>query len=795
MSSVNKAYNYTDKPIQLIKSNNDFIEITSEGYKFLSSIKNQKLSILSVNGPSKTGKTSLSNNLISKTDKNGFDSNKSTEGIWIWGNPINLKENNKLLILDSQGNDNKILLISLLISTHFIYNTNGDISNEVLSKLITDLDAVEKISLSFNYGNDLSNYLPKLIVTNDKLSKNEIQSKIENDQNNKKLFNLYKNIISLESKNCNNLINEIKTENLFKVINNKYIDGLELFGLLQNYIDFLNVNNKPDISIAFENILLFEAKNISDSTFEKYKDELYKKIECPNSIINIYKNYLEIQNKYIEEFCANINKNISPNNISEYIISLNNNMEKEINSIINNNYNFYQNYFLSQFTEFKKNCEKSDNFNNINDLTKFCTEYVGILENSFKTFFNVFEKSENSNKFFVDILMKIYQEFFCNKLIKIRESINKLFEEYKSKTDNEINSLKLNVDKYTNELTNNKKLNEEKDNEKNKINKNFLELESKFNKFNREYQIKIKESENNINVETQRYKKMESYYLDQLKEKDQMINTLQSKNEKLIEDSQANNKENIIKINELNRENNILLSEIERFKDMKLKGGDDKNFNANLQSIFKNLQTNFVQLKESIDNINKEEENVKKNKYLESAKQEIDNKLNTCVNDIKNFCDIQIKNVSDNYEKLIKKIKNDCEELTFELSKKNFAIEEQKQLAETYEKKYNESNNNMNKLNDIVKSKEKLIETQKDGFQTYQNQINDYKKIKEDLEMNLAKNIYNFKMKEEEFDFMFMVIEGIVSKKKDKFEQNVTKLSPDVQRDLRALIKNYKYFK
>ncbi len=50
-------------------------------------------------------------------------------------------------------------------------------------------------------------------------------------------------------------------------------------------------------------------------------------------------------------------------------------------------------------------------------------------------------------------------------------------------------------------------------------------------------------------------------------------------------------------------------------------------------------------------------------------------------------------------------------------------------------------------------------------------------------------------MKEDEFESLFMVIEGIVSKKKDKYEHSLSKLSPDVKDSLQSLVKKYKFFK
>jgi hypothetical protein len=44
----------------------------------------------------------------------------------------------------------------------------------------------------------------------------------------------------------------------------------------------------------------------------------------------------------------------------------------------------------------------------------------------------------------------------------------------------------------------------------------------------------------------------------------------------------------------------------------------------------------------------------------------------------------------------------------------------------------------------------------------YEEKISEYKKSKEDLEINLSQNIVNFKMKEDELDTLLMVIEGIL---------------------------------
>jgi hypothetical protein len=290
---------------------------------------------------------------------------------------------------------------------------------------------------------------------------------------------------------------------------------------------------------------------------------------------------------------------------------------------------------------------------------------------------------------------------------------------------------------------------------------------------------------------------METYYNAQIKEKDEKILNLESKIEKLNQDILGSNKESIMKANELNRENIKLQNQLEQ---LRKDGHDGTNIsnneeNLSLQTLFKNIQNTFMEFKESIDKLDKENENVFKTKHLENSTKQIEGKININVNDIKNFFEVQIKAMTENYEKEIKKIKDEYDELNFELSKKKVDINEQTKLKEVCETKLKESVKQIGELNEISKSKDSLISTQNEALRMYEDKINDYKKMKEDLELSLAKNIYNFKMKEDEFDSLLMVIEGIVSRKKEKYEHNLNKLSPEIQTTLQSLVKQYKFFK
>jgi len=778
----------SEKQIELITKKNNSIEITEEALNFLLSLKTEKILILSVIGSSNEV---LSNKIISK-NKDGF--NLKEENIYLWNKPLNLNNENKLLIIAYNGNKNSnLFLLNLLISSFCLYNTPEDLNDENINSLVSDLNIKELIN-SKN-----KEYTPNIFFVNEKLNEDEIKTKIEVNSEFKKnnLNSIYNTINYLQFSNSENLIKVINKEisSLKNTFIKKSLEGESLFGLIQNIINSINHEEKIDIDLSYENIFLNKARKEYNKTFEEYKLDLYKKVEYPITFQNLYKINSDLLNIYISSFCHKINLYLTPSQMIEYTNEFNISSEKEINYILNKNNDYYETYYLTQFSEFEKNLEYNFDFtNNKLSLNDFIKDYCGKFDTCLLKFFNSFLNSENnSNKVFANILIKMYQEYFVKKLILISEKIDEKNSLKNNELNEQINELKNKLEKTKEEIDNTKLILESKNKEKSDINKNYFELETKFDKFNRDYKLKLKENENTLTIETQKYSKMENYYLSQLKEKEKLINSLENKIEKINKEMQTLTKENTIKINELNRENNRLLNEIERIKEIKNKSGDygistggDKNINVG--SILKTVNKSFLDFKESVENLKNENDSIQKNKYLELTKEEIETKLNNVLNDVKNFCSLQIKTVSDNYEKLIKKAKSDFEELNFESSKKDFALNEQILLKETYEKKYNESNKSIESYKSMTQDKENLINTQKESFKVYENRIND-------LEIKLAENIYNLRMKEDEFDSLIMILQYIFEKKRDKFEQNLNKISPDSQQFLQGLVKKYKIFK
>ena len=801
------SYEFKEEPVQLLKIEDGMIEPTEDAINFLTALTNEKISILSINGPLSSGKSQLANTIINKSS-GGFKTGEKTEGVWMWGSPITLENGNKLLVLDFQGLNkedpenisHKLFILSVLLSTCLVYNTNGEINDSLINDFVYYTDLSNKINLYADKNDKLNNidnlkeYFPELIFVNNNLDKDTIKDTLEKNPLCEKVFKLFENRTYLNTQNIQELSDKIKKGIKHKVLDNNIIDGDSFFGLLQNYTDFLNDGETPTIHSALENVLLSKAKKKAERVLEEFRITFNKKITYPMSITTIYKIFFELQQKAVSDFCNNVDKIISPVQTGEYILKIYQDMEKELETILENNKDHYDEWFTMEYKNIEGELSKI-NLESIDKTKLFILSYTSTFKSCLDKFLSIPNSEFCEN--LINILSKIFQDFVVNKLNDIGEKINDIYEKNSNEFTSNINNLNDDIKKLTEQIDNNKKLLDDKNKEKSEVNKNYLELETKLDKLTRELKTKEKEFENNLNIEKQNYQKMESFNNTQIKEKEQIITNLEAKIEKLNQDILGSNKESLLKTNELNRENIKLKGEIERLKKQGGKGNSDvyNEQNANLQTLFKNIQGTFMGFKESVDKLDKENENIFKTKYLENSTKEVEDKLKNCVSDIKDFCDKQVKIMNENYEKEIKKVKDKYDELSFELDKQKSEIKSQTEQKEVCENKLKETDKQMNELNELSKSKDSLINTQNDNIKMYQDKINDYKKMKEDLELSLATNIYNFKMKEDEFDSLFMVIEAIVSKKKDKYEHSLSKLSADVKDSLQSLIKKYKFFK
>ena len=830
--SLKDLKEFQEEPLQIITVNEDgILEITIEGINFFNKLNNEKLSILSINGIPESGKSFLGNSLIGKMK--GFKC-ENTKGLWVWGKPINLENGSKLLIFDSQGLNkkdrdsisHKIYILNILISNYIIYNTKGEVNDDILKDFIFFSDLSKGIFISEqnkkeNTIENLSNYYPSLIWTLSNYSNQEkkpddylqeLLSKNPNSENVKKLFlrrkmffipnptsneEKFKNlqnedlsILNEDYKNTiNNLLNEIKNNIPYKKINDVQIDGDTLFGILQNYIDTLNNDEKPIISQAIDNVLLSRGKSISEKCFEDFRNEFNKRLEnkFPMNINEIYKIFFEIQDKTIKNFSNEVKTLLNPKSSGDYILNMNERMHSELESIFETNNEYYNEYFNMEYNELKKNLSDMK-FTSLEEAKTFFYTYSKSFEYNFKKFLNI--PNPDFCKNLLLVISDIFENFVTKKLSEIGDEIGKISENVSKTTSSDMNNLNFEIKKLNDQFGNSKNLVENLQNEKSELTRNYLELKNRYDKLTRDTNLKDKEFKDKEFIYNQRYQQMENHYMGEIKEKENIISDQKLNIEKLNKDLSLSIQENSNKINDLNREIAKLNIENQKLQEEKNQKNDGPVIN---QTIFKNIQNTFMEFKESLDKLGKENDNLLNQKQIENETKEIKNKANTWIEDIKNFKEAQFKSLNDLYEEKYKKVQNQVNELKLEITQKDVNLTEQTHLKESFETKYKEANKQIEELYNISKSKDNLISTQNDAIKMYEEQIGQYKRTKEDYELSLNKYIVNFKMKEDEIEYIMGAIEGIITKKKDKFEYNVKRLSNETNTQINNIVKSYNF--
>ena len=130
------------------QDNNGNLVIKEEALQIIQNL-NGDVAVCIVFGPLREGKSFILNLLLNQN--NGFelggDISSCTRGIWMWNTPIKHKNKHgefNLILMDTEGlgscdrapeDDNKIFVLSLLLSSYFVFNTKNAIDRDAIKKL------------------------------------------------------------------------------------------------------------------------------------------------------------------------------------------------------------------------------------------------------------------------------------------------------------------------------------------------------------------------------------------------------------------------------------------------------------------------------------------------------------------------------------------------------------------------------------------------------------------------------------------------------------------------------------
>jgi len=506
-------------PINLIEFHKNSFVLNEKALNILRNIK-EDLIIVSIVGKARTGKSYLMNLLLnnsnSKYPGNGFEIssklNSCTRGIWLWDTPRQKpNSSSKIIFIDSEGTnsvdlstkiyDSKIFALIVLISSLFIYNTNGNIDEKSINDLALAAHLSNIVATNTIEDKDLiiNELAPKFIwvlrdfnldkldpETGEEISSNEYLELCLRNKNSKNSMEnnlIRENIIKyFKERECITLprpvdeesdlhkLNEIPFSKLkpnfreeflnlkkiiyekakIKKIGNKKINGLIMAELLISFINSLNSKIIPNINSAIDNILINEIEKSYDNSIKLWKGN-YLKIKENNEKGKIVKDLYELKYNVMTEFNTVINENKEIKYNKQYLEIFNNNknkLENEIQNDINKIYIIIENKKKSLLNDI---LNKNNLDNNRKDLIidKENENYLNFI-NDIKINCN-----ELDNEKGLEVI--INKDIENNNLIKeIKDNINRNYEEKIKEIEGEIkeNELYLKPDDDITKLNN-----------------------------------------------------------------------------------------------------------------------------------------------------------------------------------------------------------------------------------------------------------------------------------------------------------------------------------------------------
>lgn len=181
-------------------SDDGVFEVDSRAMSLLQSHDSKKIAIITIAGSYRTGKSFLANRFLGQMK--GFDigsTQKScTRGLWMWNQPVSINSEVDAFLIDTEGLhsvdrhtdlDSKIFTLSILLSSVFIFNSLGHITESSIEELslVTNLAKLLRLRNSGDDGEgegdlDVDEHLPKAT---------DIQDEDERDEYNQVLPMLY----------------------------------------------------------------------------------------------------------------------------------------------------------------------------------------------------------------------------------------------------------------------------------------------------------------------------------------------------------------------------------------------------------------------------------------------------------------------------------------------------------------------------------------------------------------------------------------------------------------------------
>ena len=298
----------------------------------------------------------------------------------------------------------------------------------------------------------------------------------------------------------------------------------------------------------------------------------------------------------------------------------------------------------------------------------------------------------------------------------------------------------------------------------------------------------------------------------------QKIENIEKKNEKSLKEEFDKSKEQILNLTkeienlknkneEVQKNLNLKISQLEKENEELSKENEQlskQNNNLNKEQIkendnpliklLKNFNNSILDMKFDIKNFEMKNKEIFKVNYINLSAEEIKKKSKNWIEEINQFHENQIYNLTNNYEKTIQQLKEKIEDLEFSLEKNIFNLNEETIKNTELNEKIIGIEKRIEEYESILDSKDKIITFQKDNIELLNKKINEIQSLNNELEDNVNKSYLQAKMKEDEVDTLVMIIDGILGRRRDKYEHNLNRLSAETKQQIEEIVSEYEIF-
>ena len=502
--------------------------ITNQSRLLLNQKKIKHIGIISLVGKYRTGKSFLLNRVIlNNKSKSGFSVGPTfkpcTKGIWIWSEPIMIKNNNEefpCFMIDTEGlgaydeevnHDSKIFLIAILISSLFIFNSFGTIDENAINSLSFVLNLSKNLKLKNSFKednkNELSQYFPCFLWLLRDFSLRLVDKNGKNITEKQYLENALENIKGGENNDI------IKEKNRVRTLIRTYFPERDCFVMVRPVEEEKNLQKLQYLSDDQLRVeFLEQAKIFRNKVFKKIRPKTFHgKLISGSMLVELVQSILDsindggipvIENswKYVmKNECVSKGKELIEMFVKELKEHRDNNKNKDdfYLNIKNDIYSISQKY-INQFMnnnlldeETKREFTEKFKIKINNELIKFNKENEKLFEEKFMKDLNLLSNKFMQNFTNSDVYEKNSSKFFQD-FEDFREKAISSTPDFPKKNEMLFDKILLIIKKFINsKMMKIKVINEEKNN----LKEENIQQEEKINELNKEINL-IKEKNN-----------------------------------------------------------------------------------------------------------------------------------------------------------------------------------------------------------------------------------------------------------------------------------------------------------